>query len=63
MSDATSILDLPTDPIGGGNVSNNITISAQEIVKPQQSQQNQNTDTKWNLHGRRSCIGINKCTQ
>jgi len=30
MSDATSILDLPTDPVGGGNVSNNITISAQE---------------------------------
>lgn len=30
MSDATSILDLPTDPVGGGNISNNITIKAQE---------------------------------
>lgn len=34
MSEATSILDLPTDPIGGAAVSNNITISAQEINKP-----------------------------
>lgn len=30
MSDSTSILDLPTDPVGGGNISNNITITAQE---------------------------------
>ena len=30
MSDATSILDLPTDPLGGGNVTNNLTITAQE---------------------------------
>ena len=30
MSDATSILDLPTDPVGGGNVTNNITMTAQE---------------------------------
>lgn len=30
MSDATNILDLPTDPVGGGNVSNNINITAQE---------------------------------
>lgn len=30
MSEATSILDLPTDPVGGGNVSNNLTITAQE---------------------------------
>jgi len=30
MSDATSILDLPTDPVGGGNVTNNISISAAE---------------------------------
>ena len=30
MSDSTSILDLPTDPVGGGNVSNNITMSASE---------------------------------
>jgi hypothetical protein len=37
MSDATSILDLPTDPVGGGNVTNNITITAQE--KNSQTQQ------------------------
>lgn len=30
MSEATNILDLPTDPVNGGNVSNNITITAQE---------------------------------
>ena len=26
MSDTTSILDLPTDPTGGGHISNNINI-------------------------------------
>jgi len=31
MSDTTSILDLPTDPIGGGNVSNNINLNASEM--------------------------------
>ena len=30
MSDTTSILDLPTDPVGGGNVTNNIVMSASE---------------------------------
>ena len=35
MSDSTSILDLPTDPVGGGNVSNNISMSATENVVPQ----------------------------
>lgn len=37
MSDSTSILDLPTDPVGGGNVSNNISLTATEnnIVQPQ----------------------------
>ena len=38
MSDSTSILDLPTDPVGGGNVSNNITMSATESVAQQSSQ-------------------------
>ena len=38
MSDSTSILDLPTDPIGGGNISNNITMSATENVVHQSSQ-------------------------
>ena len=35
MSEATSILDLPTDPVGGGNISNNVSINAQEISMPQ----------------------------
>jgi hypothetical protein len=38
MSDSTSILDLPTDPVGGGNVSNNISMSATENVVPQSGQ-------------------------
>ena len=35
MSDSTSILDLPTDPVGGGNISNNISMAATENVVPQ----------------------------
>jgi hypothetical protein len=38
MSDSTSILDLPTDPVGGGNVSNNISMSATENVMGSQKQ-------------------------
>ena len=34
MSDTTSIMDLPTDPAGGGNISNNMSISANEIKQP-----------------------------
>lgn len=36
MSESTSILDLPTDPIGGGNITNNISLTATEnnIVQP-----------------------------
>ena len=34
MSDTTSILDLPTDPTGGGNISNNISMTASEIKHP-----------------------------
>jgi hypothetical protein len=30
MSESTSILDLPTDPIGGGNIGNNISLNASE---------------------------------
>lgn len=37
MSESTSILDLPTDPVGGGNISNNITLNASEGL-PQQIQ-------------------------
>jgi hypothetical protein len=39
MSDSTSILDLPTDPVGGGNVSNNISMSASEHAAAQQQNQ------------------------
>jgi hypothetical protein len=35
MSDSTSILDLPTDPVGGGTISNNISMSATENVAQQ----------------------------
>lgn len=38
MSDSTSILDLPTDPVGGGNISNNISMSATENVSQQPGQ-------------------------
>ena len=30
MSETTSILDLPTDPVNGGNISNNISLKASE---------------------------------
>ena len=38
MSDSTSILDLPTDPLGGGNIGSNVSISAKEnqTNQPQQ---------------------------
>ncbi len=38
MSDATSILDLPTDPVGGGSVGGNITMKAQENIQQQMQQ-------------------------
>lgn len=41
MSESTSILDLPTDPLGGGSVSNNITILAKETIENQENQVNQ----------------------
>ena len=39
MSDSTSILDLPTDPVGGGSVSNNISMNAAENIQISQQQQ------------------------
>lgn len=36
MSDTTSILDLPTDPVGGGSVGGNISLTAQEPSMPPQ---------------------------
>jgi len=38
MSQTTSILDLPTDPVGGGNISNNISLSASENNMENQNQ-------------------------
>ena len=37
MSDTTSILDLPTDPVGGGSVGGNISLTAQEPSMPTHS--------------------------
>jgi hypothetical protein len=34
MNESTSILDLPTDPVGGGSVSNNISLNASEPNGP-----------------------------
>jgi hypothetical protein len=42
MSDSTSILDLPTDPVGGGSISNNISIKATEVTPNQGFNQPQN---------------------
>jgi hypothetical protein len=39
MSDSTNILDLPTDPVGGGNISNNISLNASENVVVQRQGQ------------------------
>jgi hypothetical protein len=36
MSEATNILDLPTDPVGGGNLGGNITMKANESLEQSQ---------------------------
>jgi hypothetical protein len=36
MTDSTSILDLPTDPVGGGSISNGISLSATENIQHEQ---------------------------
>jgi len=38
MNETTSILDLPTDPIGGGNISNNISMNSSENITIDQQQ-------------------------
>jgi hypothetical protein len=43
MSDTTNIMDLPTDPVGGGSVSNNISLSASEKINSSQSQPSQSS--------------------
>jgi hypothetical protein len=45
MSDSTSILDLPTDPVGGGSISNNIVLSANENMGIPQVPQPNNVST------------------
>ena len=42
MSDSTSILDLPTDPVGGGNISNNISLTASENGNTNSNQSHNN---------------------
>lgn len=37
MNDSTSILDLPTDPVGGGSIGNNISINATDLPVKQTS--------------------------
>lgn len=49
MSDSTSILDLPTDPVGGGNISNNITLTASENIQGQQQNSNNNVNNGFSL--------------
>lgn len=39
MGDSTSILDLPTDPVGGGNVTNNISLTASETISSSNNSQ------------------------
>jgi len=57
MSDSTSILDLPTDPVGGGSISNNISIKASENMMPPNSNQGvnqvigQSTNANQNING------------
>ena len=48
MNDTTSILDLPTDPVGGGSISNNMRIKAQELSNAQSSQDNLITNQQIN---------------
>jgi len=45
MSDTTSILDLPTDPVGGGNIGGRVSMSATENVIVQNTNQHQQQQT------------------
>jgi len=44
MSDTTNIMDLPTDPVGGGNVSNNISLSITERMGMDQNSSGQTSN-------------------
>jgi len=49
-SDTTSIIDLPTDPTGGGNITNNISLTASEnIMQSQASNIHMNANTNANM--------------
>ena len=45
MSDTTNIMDLPTDPTGGGNVSNNISLSITERNEQNSSGHSENVNS------------------
>ena len=52
MSDSTSILDLPTDPVGGGNITLNASenvVQKQMQQQPQQQQPNQGQTPNFSL--------------
>jgi len=49
MSDSTSILDLPTDPVGGGNIGGGVSLSASENVVVQNYQQSQGQTPNFSL--------------
>jgi hypothetical protein len=48
MSEATNIFDLPTEPIGAGNNTNNINMTVQESSYSQNAQQNTQQNTQQN---------------
>lgn len=48
MSDSTSILDLPTDPVGGGSIGNNISLNASENIIVQNNASHQQTGPNQN---------------
>jgi len=49
MSDSTSILDLPTDPVGGGNMNGGVSITASENIVQKQIQQSQPQNSNFSL--------------
>lgn len=49
MSDTTSILDLPTDPVGGGNMGGGVSLNATENVVQKQIQQTQPQNPNFSL--------------
>lgn len=60
MNDTTSILDLPTDPTGGGNISNNISLNASENIM---GQHNINTNAPTNVNsGANSKLNLDQNT-